>query len=250
MSGPFAGVPTQFQNAVTATGLQLDQNFNTLTAYLNDPTNRNSYAAAGGSTNTLNITFAPPVVGGYTAGLAISWKWNVTNTGGVVVNANGLGNATLVNPDGSALQSGQGIVGSIGQAEYDGTQFIYLAPPSPTSKAQMQTATASASFITPALAQNHPSAAKAWAQVTATYGVAAGYNVSSIGVAGTGTVTIVFSNAMSSTVYPVVVSVDGGNRSGSVLTRTTTSFVMILQNNATGAALDTNFGFAVFGTLA
>lgn len=130
MSGAFAGVPNAFANAVTATGLQLDQNNNTLTAYLNDPTNRSNYAADGSSgTNTVVLTFSPPVVGGYTAGLGIAFKPAITNSGAVVVNANGLGNKNIVVPGGAALISGQLQAGDVYQAQYDGTRFVMISAP-------------------------------------------------------------------------------------------------------------------------
>jgi hypothetical protein len=187
MSGAFGGVPNQFANAVTATGLQLDQNNNTLTAYLNDPTNRNNYAAAGGSTNTLNITFAPPVISGYSAGLELAWKWNVSNTGAVVMNANGVGNASLVNPDGSALIANQGVVGSIGKAVYDGTRFIYISGGVAGVSSQL---------------------ARAWASwngtSTGTISALSSFNVSQIVRTGTGSYSISFTAPF--TAFPTIVT--------------------------------------------
>lgn len=249
-----ASVPNSFANAVTATGAQLDANYTTIVAYLNDPTNRNNYAADGAATNTVVLTFSPPVVGGYTAGLDLCWKWGQTNTGAVQANANGLGLINVVNPDGSALQPGQGVQGSIGRGVYDGTRAIYITPPSPASKAAMQTATAAASFVTPAQTQNHPGVSKAWAFITRTataYTLLDAYNVSSVGRAGTGTITINFTTPFTTTTYPALVSAaEGsvGNVFMSVVTKTTTSCVVIIANSAATATADSAVNFVAFGT--
>lgn len=209
MSGT-ASVPNSFAAAVTATGAQLDANYSTIVSYVNDPTNRNNYAAGGAATNTVALTFAPPVVGGYTAGLELTWKWGVTNTGAVVANANGLGDINVVNSDGSALQSGQGVAGSIGKAVYDGTRAIFLAPPSPATKAAMETATASATFVTPAQAGQHPAVAKAWASFngtnTGTITALSRYNIASIVRTGTGTYSVAYITAFATTAYQCVSS--------------------------------------------
>lgn len=253
MSGT-ASVPNTFQNAVTATGLQLDQNYNTVVAYLNDPTNRNNYAADGSATNTVVLTFAPPLVGGYSAGVEITWKWGATNTGGVVVNGNGLGNVALVNPDGSALVAGQGVQGSIGKAAYDGTRFIFLASAvTPATAAQVSAAVTLVPFVSPGRMQNHPGVAKAWGYVTQTaaaYTLASNYNVSSVGRAGTGTVTIVFATAMANTNYAVICSAAGGGNNivFDITGRTTTSCVSMAFTSNSGAAFDVGFSFNAFGS--
>ena len=207
MSGT-AAVGNTFASAVTATGLQLDNNFSTIVAYLNDPTNRNNYAADAGATNTVVTTFAPPVAGGYTAGLELTWKWAATPTGGTVLNANGLGNISVVNPDGSALQSGQGTQGGIGKGVYDGTRVIFITPPSPATKAQAQTATASATFLTPAIARFLPGEAQAWVQFTGTNSVVinASYNVAGVARLGQGAYVVTFSTPFLSANYACALS--------------------------------------------
>jgi hypothetical protein len=85
-----ASVPNTFASAVTATGLQLDTNYNTIVAYLNEPLNRNNYAADSGNTNTIVLTFSP-AVSAYSAGLEITFKAANTNSGAAVINANSLG---------------------------------------------------------------------------------------------------------------------------------------------------------------
>lgn len=128
MSGT-ASVPTQFQAAVTATGLQLDNNFSTIVAYLNDPTNRMNYAADGGSTNTLVINPSPAVTGGYSAGLTITFRAAFSNSGAVVANVNGLGNASVLDQQQRQLTSSAIIAGSVYQMAYNGTSAFNLLSP-------------------------------------------------------------------------------------------------------------------------
>lgn len=254
MSGT-ASVANNFAAAVTATGAQLDANFGTVVAFLNDPTNRNNYAADAGATNTVVLTFAPPVVGGYTAGLELAWKWAATNTGGVVVNANGLGNVALVNVDGSALQAGQGVVGSIGKAVSDGTRAIYITPPSPATKAQMETATASATFLSPAQAINHPGVAKVTgvvSQTTGSYTLTSAFNAGSLSKLGTGTISVSFAVTMANTTYPALVNTNVGasDAQAFVNLKATNGMVVVIRTSTTNAAAENAFDFVVFGPLA
>lgn len=256
MSGVLT-IPNQFANAVTATGAQLDADFNTVTAYINDPTNRNNYAADGGAaTNTLTLTFSPPIVGGYSAGLEITFKATNTNTGAVVLNGNGLGNASLVNPDGSALQSGQLPAGAPAKAVYDGTNFVFLAPPSPVSQAQMETATASSGFVYPSAVQWHPGVAKAAAFLigTATGTILPGAFMSSYGVTsvvrtGTGTYVITFAKGFSSTQFAFI---HGGASaiSAEATSGRSTNAVTLLTQSSSGTPSDSLFvNFAAYGDL-
>lgn len=253
MSGT-AGIGTLFAAAVTATGAQLDANYDTLVVYLNDPTNRNNYGQGGAVTNTVAVTFVPPVVGGYTAGLELTWKWGTLNTGAVVLNANGLGSISLVNPDGTALQAGQGLAGSIGKAVYDGTRAIFLAPPSPASKAAMQTATASATFVTPAQMVNHPGVAKAWAVVdgtaTGTVLTTFGYGITQHVRAGTGTYVFSMTTPLANANYAVLST----NRSGGAAAivqeagRSSATFTVVSANLSATAQDCNTFHVAIFGT--
>ena len=52
-------LPNTFGTKTAATGQQLDSNFATVAAYINDPTNRNNYAVDSGSTNTIALSFVP-----------------------------------------------------------------------------------------------------------------------------------------------------------------------------------------------
>ena len=227
MSGVLV-IPNQFATAVTATGAQLDGDFNTVTAYINDPTNRNNFVADGGAaTNTIVLTFSPPVTGGYTTGLEITFKPTNTNTGPIVLNANGLGNKNLVNPDGSAMASGELRGGSVYKAVYDGTQFVCVGVPLP-----------------------HPGIAKAWAlfdgTVAGTSTVNIGYNVGTVVRNGTGSYSVSFVTAMADTSYAVVVTpVQGG---ANVTGRGVGTVSIFIFNTATQVALDvTGVHFTAYG---
>lgn len=264
MSGT-ASVSNTFQSAVTATGLQLDQNYSTIVAYLNDPTNRNNYAADGsGGTNTVVLTFAPAVAG-YTAGLEITFKAALSNTAAVVINANGLGDKALVNPDGSALASGQITAGSMYQAAYDGTRFVFIspsgAPQVAASQAAMETATATVGFPVPSTMKFHPGVAKAvgWFDGTATGTISQGalgnfFGVTSVARLGQGTWSVALSSPFSNTQYvAIAMSAAAGNVirlmqeiAGS---RTTSGFLLTAFSSAT-TAVDITYGmFHVYGDL-
>lgn len=245
MSGT-ASVPNSFANAVTATGAQLDANFGTQVAYINDPTNRNNFAADGSATNTVILTFSPPVVGGYTTGLELTWKWGATNTGAVVLNANGLGNVSVVNPDGSPLAAAQGQIGSVGKAVYDGTRFVYLTSfGTPASKAVMQTASSAVSFVSPAQQSNHPAHPKAVAvwSGTATGTVLAlyGYGVTNIVRNGAGTYIVNLSSPMTATVYPAFATcTTAGQRGAMIRSQNASQCVVITDVPSTGVPTDSD----------
>lgn len=256
MSGT-ANVPNTFANAVTATGAQLDANYSTIVAYVNDPTNRNNYAAGGAATNTVVLTFSPPVAGGYTTGLELTWKWGATNTGGVVLNANGLGDASVVNPDGSALAAGQGQAGSIAKAVYDGTRFIFISGgASPASAATVSAAANLSQFVPPGRMQNHPGVAKAWAAfsgtTTGTFSAADSYNVASIARVGTGTYVINFSTPFTSTNYVVLALLQGNGIGAGRATAPAISTGSVAINvfiTSTNAATDqNNVYFVAYGS--
>ena len=231
MSGT-ASVPNSFASAVTATGAQLDTNYASIIAYVNDPTNRNNYAADTGNTNTIVLTMSPPVLG-YTAGLGITFKAANTNSGASVVNVNALGNKSLVNPGGGALTSAQVTIGSTYEAVYDGTQFVGIGFQSSGAVNSLQLA-------------------KAWASwpgtSTGTITAAAGYGVTNIAKIASGTWSVALSTAMSSTAYAVVGSCDN-----SAFTRpnskTTAGFFILIQDaSSSGQAVGGDIQFVVYGS--
>jgi hypothetical protein len=247
-----ASVPNTFASAVTATGLQLDSNFNTIVAYINEPLNRSNYSADSGNTNTIVLTFSP-AASAYSAGLEITFKAANTNSGAAVINANALGNKSFVQPGGSALAAGQIEAAGIYKAAYDGTNFVYIGQNVlAASQAQMETATSAVTFVSPNAMKWHPGVAKAWGyvtQVTGSYTLAASYGISGVAYGGTGTVTITMATGMSSTTYPVIGSTTGSNIFGVAASRTTTNFTITLFT-AAGAANEADFAFHVYGDFA
>ena len=200
-----ASVPNTFASAVTATGLQLDTNFNTVVAYINNPLNRNNWATDSGNTNTIVLTFSPAVAA-YSAGLEITFKAGFTNTGGTVINANALGNKNFVTPDGSALAAGQVEANGIYKAAYNGSAFVYIGTNViAASQAQMETATSAITFVSPSTTKYHPGVAKAWCYFsgteTGTISAISAYNVTNIVRNGIGDYTVNFASAFSSTAY-------------------------------------------------
>lgn len=252
-----ASVPSTFQNAVTATGLQLDNNFTTIVAYLNDPLNRNNYAADTGNTNTVVLTFSPPVTA-YSAGLEITFKVANTNTGATKLNANTVSAAPLVQPGGSDLASGQIQAGGIYKAAYNGSQWVYIGQNVlAASKGDMQTATSAITFVSPAQTQNHPGVAKAWAAwngtITGTITPFSSYNVASIVRVGAGTYSIALTVPMvtscAAIVQPTTNPGAGILLIGTPLTVTNTSVIALTSNFSTGAQTDATYvSFIVFGT--
>jgi hypothetical protein len=112
---------------------QLDTNFTQITSFLNNPNNYANYLVDSGTANTYVVTFPTGVIpASYTAGLSVVMKVTNSNTGASTVNVNGLGAKNILNPDSSALSSGQMPANSIVTLIYDGTQFL-LAGGSPSS---------------------------------------------------------------------------------------------------------------------
>ena len=248
MSGT-ASVPNTFASAVTATGAQLDANYATIVAYINDPTNRNNYAADTGTTNTVAISFAPAVAG-YTAGLEITFKANIANTGAVVLNCNSLGNKNLFSPAGVALAGGEITSGQMVSAAYDGTQFQMISQAQNIVAASAGTVSAALSnstFVTPGRMKNHPGVAKAWATwngtATGTIVAAAAFNVASIVHTGTGTYTISFTTAMADDNYSVAAA-----RGNFVVQNYAATGMELNFFNVSGAAANvTKVSFILFG---
>lgn len=254
MSGVLT-IPNAFTNAVTATGAQLDADFNSVTAYINNPTNRNNYGADTGGTNTIAISFSPAVAG-FTGGLELTFKSANTNTGGVVLIPNSVGTRTIVNADGSALSAGQIQAGSVYKAIDDGTRAIFLAPAIPATQAQMQTATAAATFLTPANAKYHHGIGKAagWFNGTETGTITTNalVNVTSIARAGVGTWSVALTNAFADTRFVVLCGAPVPTAGLAIMqevSRTTIGFV-IGAYNASTTAVDIVYGsFEVYGLL-
>lgn len=80
------------------------------------------YAVDTGTVNSLVVTTTPSFTT-YAAGTAIRVKLAATNTGNCVINPNGLGAKSILNPDGTQISAGQCIAGAILELVFDGTNF-------------------------------------------------------------------------------------------------------------------------------
>lgn len=80
------------------------------------------YAIAAGTANALTAALAPTPEA-YTAGMVLSVKISVNNTGPATINFNALGAKPVVRADGSPLQKDDLVAGQIASLMYDGAAF-------------------------------------------------------------------------------------------------------------------------------
>lgn len=249
-----ASVTNTFANQSGSIPLgQLDTNFADITGFVNNPYNRNNFALDGGTTNSIQITL-DAVPGAYTAGLEVGWRQQITNTGAPTLNINALGAKSVLNQGGGAIAAGQLVAGVTYKAIYNGTAFYTISSGTASTQAEMQTATTSVSFVTPASLKFGPGVAKAagWINGTATgtitgaFGTLYGATASN---SGTGTYNIVFSTAMANTQFVVLAQPYHTSFSVPVeTTRTTAGFTIITLTSATVAMAPVGISFSVFGT--
>jgi len=201
-----------------------------------------------GGNNQINdvvIGAASPHAGTFTTLVATTVNGNTITTGtgtltlGTGKTATISNTLTLTATDGSTLAIGGG--GTLGSNAYTSTAYAPLASPgltgtptTPTasadtntiqiastayvlgqsaSQANQETATSTVKFVSPGTQQYHPSAAKFWALVTISGGVAtlvSGYNVTSVNRGSLGHLTVTFTTSFSSANYAVFCTVDGG----------------------------------------
>lgn len=259
MSGT-ASVPTQFAAAVTATGQQLDNNFSTVVAYLNDPTNRNNFAVSSGTgTYVVSISPAP---GGYTAGLEITFQAGNTNTAAVALNVNGLGVVSALNQDQSAMTASQIIASGVYKAVHNGTNFIFQSPGASiplavASQADMETATAVNLVVSPGRQLFHPAMPKISVifnnvvGTTATITANFGYGITGVNKIGAGTFNVTLSRPFSSTSYGVIGFIDPSTATVMPvlwpITRSTDSLTISIRNPSTGTGgIDNGTGLISF----
>ncbi len=117
--------------------------------------------------------------------------------------------------------------------------------------AQQETATSAINVVTPSVQQRHPSAAKAWGQVSVSGSVAslvAGYNVSSVAWGATGLYSVTLTTGFTTTSAGACI---GSTVSGSVIAAvnisTTTGLAVSTRLGNTGADIDQSFYFVCFG---
>src|SRR5262245_18810246 len=127
------------------------------------------------------------------------------------------------------------------------------------TQSEQETGSATDKLVTSGRQHFHPSAAKAWGQITYSGGtpsLVASYNIASIVDSGTGLVSITFANAMSSNNYVVMGTLTGvlGTliKSLHVISKSTGSmniqtYGASASNNVIMAQEDVPFDFAVFG---
>ena len=126
MSGTTAITPSvTFGGQVGSIALSLlDTNFTQVATFLNNANNYSNYLVDTGAANSIVVTTPTSVTATYTAGLLLAVKVIAANTGASTINVNSLGSKNILNPDGSALVSGQMPINSVVALVYDGTQFL------------------------------------------------------------------------------------------------------------------------------
>jgi len=122
-------IPNTFATATTAIPLaNLDADFSTVAAAMNDANTYSNYAPDTGSANAYVVTFSG-VSTTYSAGLRIQFKAGNANTTASTLNVNAQGSKNITYQDGSALASGTIAANSIVDVMYDGTQFLLMNDP-------------------------------------------------------------------------------------------------------------------------
>jgi hypothetical protein len=122
-------IPNTFATATTAIPLaNLDADFSTVAAAMNDANTYSNYAPDTGSANAYVVTLTG-VSTTYLAGLRIQFKASNANTTASTLNVNAQGSKNITYQDGSALASGTIAANSIVDVMYDGTQFLLMNDP-------------------------------------------------------------------------------------------------------------------------
>jgi hypothetical protein len=127
MSGS-ASVPISFGPLTGVIPLSdLDSNYSALVTYLNDTTNRENIGVDNGAANAYVIALTPAFTS-YGTGQIFSFIPLHANTGASTVNASALGFVTLYKGAGSALASGDLLIGTPALCLTDGTNVALLNP--------------------------------------------------------------------------------------------------------------------------
>lgn len=90
-----------------------------LTDYIRQP----GYGTTAGSANTYTLTLSPALAA-YAAGVCVSVKINVANTGASTINVNGLGAKAILDSKGAALIANKLRLDVVYTLRYNGTSFI------------------------------------------------------------------------------------------------------------------------------
>lgn len=207
---------------------QLDTNYLEITAYANNPYNRNSYATDSGTTNTIAISL-DPAPGGLTAGLEIAWRQLITNSGtaGVAVSVNSLGARSLLDQVGNPVGSGFLMAGVAYRALYNGTAFYTTtAPPAALMAKAVACWSGTASLtITPIFSSG----------------------IASVVSNGTGTYLVTMQNAHTGTVFPCFANAST-NTVGAEIVPQSASSVLVITTTFPGVAANAAFvNFLAYG---
>ena len=124
------------------------------------------------------------------------------------------------------------------------------------TQAEMEAATSTTAYATPARTQYHPGVAKAWARFggTTTPTLASNYNCDSVTDAGVGSRTPVFGTDFSGTTYPVIVGMNQGGSNSYIFQALThaagsVAIKVYLHDSSNSGALndDVILGFVAYG---
>lgn len=112
-----AGTPTKVISAVTYDLFATPDK-----AGRSEQKSAHTYAASAVGTDAYAVTLSP-VPAAYVAGMEVSFKADVANTGSATLNVNGLGAKTLVKNVSDILATGDILIGQLVTVRYDGTNF-------------------------------------------------------------------------------------------------------------------------------
>ena len=115
----------------------------------------------------------------------------------------------------------------------------------------MEAATSTTVAVVPAVVQNHPGVAKAWAYITSPSSspptISASYNVTSIVRNSTGVYTLTLTTGFSSSNYAILVTIEDGIALAKAVITNGTTFVVTTANRSAGSVSDQAFYFCCFG---
>ena len=124
---------------------------------------------------------------------------------------------------------------------------------SEATQADMETGTSTTTYVSPAKAQFHPSASKAWVKFTSvsSTAIAASYNITSVGDNGTGDTTITIATDFSGTAYTGVATASNADGNGYIVrgpseAPTATAWRMVTYGYSGGSATDVSQNSAAF----
>lgn len=147
-------IPTAFAAATSATGQQLDDDFNALKSAVNSPFSPSNYLLDTGTANVYAVAFATGIVPTYTAGLPVQMLVLHSNSGASTLNVNSLGAKNILRPTGVALSANDLVAGAVANLMYDGTQFQLLNPGAAAAISYLTGMTTIASAATPDIFAN------------------------------------------------------------------------------------------------